>query len=332
MKRAIACLGLLLAFVLAGCGSGSTTTTATIPTPPTNPTREVHGHPCSLGNEALQCRLPPAPHQLQLRGSPFTLNGIDAAWGAPSAREARALYGAHFMAGYLSHDPSKDWTRGRVAEYHGAHMGVVMVWETSAGRTGEGCTAGRTDAFYAARESAELGNTTRPIDFAIDFDASGESVARYFRCAQQILGGRVNAYGGYYPLKYLCAHGLVGHENWQTYAWSRSQWLPASCAPLEQYQNGNRVDWDRAIAPAYGQDRYVVAKPSRRQLQERLATVTAHRNGVRSYILHHQCQYGDHRHAIPRTKHGRAVCNYELKRGGEDNHRIKILNEEIRRS
>jgi hypothetical protein len=244
MRRASLALALAaLATSPAGCGGGSTHKT---------PTKFVNGHPCLKADEALQCILPPAPRGLRLEASPYP-RGVDFAWGAPSVARMRAL-GAGFGASYLSHDRAKGWQQrpGLVSEYHRAGIATVAVWETSANRAGEGCSAGRSDALAARGQAAEVGNTASTIDFAIDFDASGSQVDGYFRCAHATLGSRTGAYGGYYPLKYLCARGLAS-KAWQTYAWSGGQWLPSSCAPLEQYLNDSSVDYDRAIAADYGQ-------------------------------------------------------------------------------
>lgn len=261
MKR-LAIFAVPLCAVVVGCGGSSTGTSSP---PPSQPTKYVNGHPCSRADEALQCVLPPAPQGLRLQSSPFTIQGIDAAWGAPSASEARNRYHAKFLAGYLSYDASKNWTRARADEYHRTGLGTVAVWETSANRAGEGCGAGRHDAEVTRGQAAAVGNTTSPLDFAVDFDAEGWQVAGYFRCAQFILGSRVNAYGSYYVVMWLHAHGLVGNQNWCTYAWSRGNVCPASVGPLQQYLNDGFVDYDRAIAPLYGQWPQPVAKPASRK-------------------------------------------------------------------
>lgn len=244
MRRASLALALAaLAASQASCGGGSTHKT---------PTKFVNGHPCSKADEALQCILPPAPRGLNLQQSPFVLQGVDAAWGAPDVARMRAN-GWRFLAGYISHDPAKDWTLARVRAFHAAGLGTVAVFESTANRAGQGCSAGRTDAYTAAWKAAGLGNTTRPIPFAVDFDARGPDVAGYFRCAKQILGGRVMAYGSYYVVTWLHAHGLVGNKNWCTYAWSNGRFPSASICPLQQYLNDSSVDYDRAIAADYGQ-------------------------------------------------------------------------------
>lgn len=285
MKR-LTIFAALGAALIAGCGGSSPST----PHPAPPPVKVIQGHQCSPRDEALQCVLPPVPPKLNLAPSPFA-RGVDFAWGAPSAARMRAN-GWTVGASYLSHDRSKGWQQrpGLVSEYHRAGIQTVAVWETTANRAGEGCSAGRTDAFYAARQAAEVGNTDRPIMFAIDFDAQGFQVDGYFRCIHHLLGSRTNAYGSYYALKYLCSHGLVGHQNWQTYAWSRGQWLPASCAPLQQYLNDSSVDYDRAIAADFGQWPAASKPPvSKRVLRERLRYHEGRQATIRALLLKHKC-------------------------------------------
>jgi hypothetical protein len=301
------------AALLVGLGCGASPPPRA-PSPTTTFPSEINGHECSPVDEALQCILPPAPPKLQLAPSPFA-HGVDFAWGAPSVQRMHEL-GAKFGASYFSYDPSKGWAQrpGLVSSYHAAGIATVGVWEATAARAGEGCGAGASDAREAARQAAAVGNTNRPIDFAIDFDASGSQVDGYFRCAHYVLGSRVGAYGGYYPLKYLCSHGLVGRTNWETYAWSASQWLPSSCAPLEQYLNGSSVDYDRAIAADYGQWP-APSKPGPTPAQTaKVHSLHAHealRAQLHKLIERHRCRPGQH--AKPRSYH--SVCVYWLRKG-----------------
>lgn len=321
------CAVLLAAVLLAACGSKPK---------PVHPTpKVVNGHKCTPHDEALQCVLPPAPKPtppppanappvtkvgavrvFAASFHPTVIQGLDFAWGAPGVARMRA-FGAKFGASYLSYDGSKGWTQrpGLVSEYHRAGIATVGVWETTANRAGQGCAAGHSDAVEARRQAAALGNTNRPIDFAIDFDASGSQVDGYFRCAHGILGSRANAYGSYYALKYLCAHGLVGHTNWQTYAWSRGQWLPASCAPLEQYLNDSSVDYDRAIAADYGQWPAPTATvASRAQKQRQLWAAYRLRSALRHDLARHGGSKGPPRHFLNASA-GRRVWRHWIARG-----------------
>jgi hypothetical protein len=336
-RLAALCAVLLAAVLLAACGSKPK---------PVHPTpKVVNGHHCTPHDEALQCVLPPAPKPtpppspstppvtkvgavrvFAASFHPSVIQGLDFAWGAPGVARMRA-FGARFGASYFSYDGSKGWTQrpGLVSEYHRAGIPTVGVWETTANRAGQGCSAGASDARAAAGQARAVGNTNRPIDFAIDFDAEGSQVDGYFRCAHAVLGSRVNAYGSYYALKYLCAHGLVGHTSWQTYAWSAGQWLPASCAPLEQYLNDSSVDYDRAIAPDYGQwPAPAAAVASRASKLRALRAHRALRKQLHGLIEKHHCRPGDH--AQPRSYH--AVCGRWIKHGGQEVALIRRLEHE----
>lgn len=245
---------LLAAIVVAGCGGGRSHHPQHHSVGHTGPTI-ISGHACTPQNEAMQCLLPPAPVGV-LRGAPAPVRqGVDFAWSCPSPS------GRAFGASYLS-GTSKDWTTGCLNAWHNAGAASVAVWETAGTRALNGCAAGAQDARNAAGELARLGAPAgQPFDMAIDFDANGPEVSPYFQCASRAEPGRVNAYGGYRPLLYLSQHGLVGHLNWQTYAWSGGAWLPSSIAPLEQYLNGSAVDYDRAVADNYGQWPFAAPQP-----------------------------------------------------------------------
>lgn len=227
--------------------------------------------------------------------------GIDFAWGCANPS------GWSFGASYLSYDASKNWTRPCLDRWHRHHATTVAVWETSAARATAGYGAGFSDAREASRQLAALGAPAgQPFDMAIDCDCSGQSVAAYFRGADAAEPGRVNAYGGYWPLLYLSQHHLVGHLNWQTYAWSGGRWLPARIAPLEQYLNGNSFDRDRAIAASYGQWPLPVTavhhrkpKPAPKPHPAPRPRRAHHSARWRSlhYLVHRHCEHRTHRYA-----------------------------------
>jgi hypothetical protein len=344
-KRFAALVVALVVLPFAACGSKAH--------PKPHAPKVIDGHKCMPHDEALQCVLPPAPKptpppspstppvqkvgavSVQLAGftQPTVVQGLDFAWGAPTVGRIRA-FGARFGASYLSYDGSKGWTQrsGLVSEYHRAGIATVAVWETSADRAGQGCGAGTSDAREASRQALALGNANRPINFAIDFEAEGSQVDSYFRCAHAILGDRTSAYGSYYAVKYLCAHGLVGHTNWQTYAWSGGQWLPASCAPLEQYYNDSSVDYDRALASDYGQwpGPAAVAVASRAQKQLALYHLYRVRNSERAEILHFRGLLRRYRCYPPHRPQRGGRCEH-WKRAGDVAHRAgDVTNRQIK--
>jgi len=236
MRRLLGSATLLVALAIAGCGG-------------TWPVQAAAR--CTPNDVTMQCVLSTQP---PLRSVPRTttgLYGVDFAWGGPRSCGAMRAIGAHFAIGYLSYDPSKNLGPSLSVAFHRCGIPTVVGWETSATRAESGYAAGVADAHAAASQAAADGNTN--IWFAIDFDANGPEVLSYFQGVHSVLGARAGAYGGYRPLLYLYQHGVVGHHNFQTYAWSGGAWLPASIAPLEQYLNGSSYDNDRAIAADYGQ-------------------------------------------------------------------------------
>lgn len=256
---------------------------------------------CS-GETTMQCVLKtqPAPPKTY-SVTPGSRYGVDFGWSGVSASYAKSI-GAQFGASYLSPDGSKNWTRSAVNDYHAAGLGTVAVWESTATRAEQGYSAGVADAQAARSQAAALGNTSRPIDFAVDCSCSGAQVAGYFEGVHAVIPHRDDAYGDYDVIAYLHSHGLVGNDNWQTYAWSGGRWLPSSYAPLEQYLNGASFDNDRALRADYGQWPYTAAKPKPKPqtLDQKLslsrldATVrhfgkdhAQERNTVRTYVRAH---------------------------------------------
>jgi hypothetical protein len=264
---AVVSIAAVCSLLLAACGSGhpssSSSTNPHLSQQPTTTTSSTStGAPASLhcnpADFTMNCVQPSAPPTLP-KASP-SISGADFGWSSLSAGQAKAS-GYRFAASYLSPDASKNWTAALVRAYHAAGLATVYVWEAGATNALDGFNQGALDASRARDQAAAFGHTDGTIFFAVDCDCSGPSVAAYFAGASSVLGPRAGAYGGYSTLQYLCTHGLVGQVNWQTYAWSAGRWLPSSCAPLEQYQNGPVVDQDRAISAYYGQDPYVAPKP-----------------------------------------------------------------------
>jgi hypothetical protein len=174
--------------------------------------------------------------------------GVDFAWSCPvsSAR--------NFGISYLSYTASKDWTRSCIRRFHAADKATVATFEAGGCDPTKGYSLGYSQAKLAARELAALGApNNQPFTMSVDCNVAGWRLVPYFRGANAAEPHRVNAFGGYYELRYLYQRHLLGHFNWQTYAWSSGRWLPATVAPLEQYLNTIPFDYDRAVASNYGQ-------------------------------------------------------------------------------
>ncbi|MBT2213459.1 DUF1906 domain-containing protein [Actinomadura sp. NEAU-AAG7] len=189
----------------------------------------------------------------------MTTFGIDHAWGRPGVPALRAA-GAKFVCRYLSHDASKNLTRGEAASLSAAGIAVVVVWETTANRALSGRSGGVADAREADRQAAACGMPDgRPIYFAVDWDASAAqqgTIHAYLDGAASVLGrDRVGMYAGYGPISRAFNADKVAY-GWQTYAWSGGRWDKR--AQLQQYSNDYRIngvgcDYNRSVVADYGQ-------------------------------------------------------------------------------
>lgn len=242
MRRPAALL-IAAALLLAGCG-GSTPARTPVTA---GDIQHATGHACNPADQVMQCVLATVPAPARKLALSPAIPGVDFAWTKIPPSQAGG-----FGASYLSSDPSKNWNPGLIAQYHQAGKGTVAVFENGGSEALSGCAAGAADARFGEQLLASWGYPHSHEDLAIDFDASGPDVLSYFQCANQAEPGLIGAYGGYRPLQFLCSKGVIT-LSWQTYAWSGGLFLPASCAPLEQWLNGSAFDHDRAIAANYGQ-------------------------------------------------------------------------------
>ena len=140
--------------------------------------------------------------------------GVDYAWTHPDPAAIKTA-GYEFVVRYLSHDPSKDITPEEVASLHAVGLLLLLVFETTANRAGQGQAAGIMDRQEAEARAAELGYPQGcPIFYAVDFDATPQQVASYFA---GVRGGNYPAglYGGVRVVDAGLAAWL-----WQTEAWS----------------------------------------------------------------------------------------------------------------
>jgi hypothetical protein len=197
---------------------------------------------------------------LGVQGSAITpIPGCDYSFARPSPSSLVSM-GYAFVARYLSGDPSsgKDITASEASSLTGAGLDVVLVWETTGTDATSGESQGVSDAQAAAAEATAVGApATRPIYFAIDFDAeSGDASAinAYFQGVASVLGvSRTGVYGGYYIVNELFDAGLVTW-GWQTYAWSGGSW--DSRAQLRQTLDGvdgDELDNDEGMVADFGQ-------------------------------------------------------------------------------
>jgi hypothetical protein len=291
VKHLLLFVGVILAVMLAGCGSGTTPSfpvrgktpaKATLVKPA--PAVVLPGRPCTGNDYYMQCAasIPAVVPPSTLGLGPLTFSqsgyGIDFAWGGPSGQVAKAN-GAHFGVSYLSLS-SKDWNPSTLTSYRNAGLGVVFVWETTAARSLDGWNAGYNDAFNATHELQSrygIAPAGVHIDFASDYDTTfyGRVFEPYYQGASawmKRVGGTEGAYGGLHTVNQLCADH-IGTLNWQTVAWSGGQRASVSCAPLYQRSINNSlagysVDNNDAYAANYGQLGYKAPPvgPSKQQI------------------------------------------------------------------
>lgn len=186
----------------------------------------------------------------------MTISGVDYAYGRPGGA-ALAKAGVRFAARYLSHTAGKNLTRSEAADLAVHGVSCVVVWETTARRASAGRAAGVADAQDAAAQATAAGMpSSRPIYFAVDYDASPSAVVPYFQGVASVIGvGRTGVYGGYRVVSYLLDHKLATWA-WQTVAWSGGRWDART--HIRQYAttvrvNGVSCDKDTAMTADYGQ-------------------------------------------------------------------------------
>lgn len=152
--------------------------------------------------------------------------GLDYSAGRPGGAAIKAA-GYDFVIRYCGQPNNpKCATRAEVADLLAHGVAVALVFESYASRASEGFAAGVADAQAAVAHQAALGiPASRPIYYAVDYDADPTVVEPYFRGVASVAGPDA-AYGSYRVVQRLQADGLAG-DVWQTVAWSRGQLLPS---------------------------------------------------------------------------------------------------------
>jgi hypothetical protein len=187
-----------------------------------------------------------------------SIPGVDYAWSHPGGASLKAA-GKRFAARYLSNGASKNLTRAEADDLAEHGVSSVVVWESTAKRPLSGRAAGISDAKTAAKQATAAGMPPgRPVDFAVDFDAtSGQmaTVMAYLDGAASVLGtARTGVYGGHDTVK-AALDGGHARWAWQTRAWSEGQW--DSRAHIRQGATqtigGVSCDLNTALAADYGQ-------------------------------------------------------------------------------
>ena len=190
------------------------------------------------------------------------VKGVDYAWARPSPSGLKSA-GYSFVVRYLAPDTSgKILLKPEADALIKAKLDIVVVFEQGAQNAMGGHSQGVTDAKLANTQAAAAGMpSTRPIYFAVDFDATSSqrpTVGAYFDGVASVIGrNRTGAYGGYSVIKYLFDNKKIDW-GWQCYAWSYGSW--DSRAQFRQVQNditaggsSNCCDLDQAAVADFGQ-------------------------------------------------------------------------------
>ena len=194
------------------------------------------------------------------------VKGIDCA-SRLTAQTAAAIRaeGYVFAGRYLVPDGWKALTRDEAEIITGAHLRLLTVWETTAGRAKGGAAAGAADGASALKCAREIGMPADGIIyFAVDFDARAgdmDAIEAYLRAARENTGEyETGVYGPYSVIETMAERGAC-KAFWQCVAWSygrRSEYLDVYQGWFNQQVAGVNVDinecpdMDRAGIWTYG--------------------------------------------------------------------------------
>lgn len=188
-------------------------------------------------------------------------DSVDYSFSRPTSPAALYTLGIRLVARYLSNPPNtKNLSALEAQGLLAAGIGILLNWESEAGRPLLGGEAGSADGLVAAAVAESCGaphGLTIYYSCDRDVDVTNASqmvtVTAYYLAAKVATAGRyrVGVYGEADLIDYLVNAGAVDGE-WQTYAWSNGR-LSAN-ADLYQYLNtqtlaGAAVDFDRIIHP-----------------------------------------------------------------------------------
>ena len=149
----------------------------------------------------------------------------------PTVAQIKAL-GAEGVCRYISdrnladtNVPGKNITPAEAKTLLDGDLAIVLVWETTASRAGEGATAGLEDVLAAEAQADYLGYpVSAPIFYAVDYDATPAQVKPYLDAitthAKRTSG--LGIYGGFDIIEAFVTSGKFIY-GWQTKAWSEGK-------------------------------------------------------------------------------------------------------------
>lgn len=159
------------------------------------------------------------------------MRGVDYSWARPGAVAIKAA-GFDFVVRYVPYagDGGKGLTAAELADIRANHLGLAMVFESTAARHRDGIGAGLIDGQKAWEALRELGIPDIPVFFAVDFDAQPFDfpvIDAYQRGAMGALGPRrVGIYGSHDVVEH-CVQAGTANWFWQCLAWSHGRKHPA---------------------------------------------------------------------------------------------------------
>jgi len=155
-----------------------------------------------------------------------------------------AAKGCVGVMGYLSFDPSKNWTKALVDECHAAGMWVGLNWEGTGGwdEFAGGASAGRRAGQAASNQADALGAPSSvPIFVSADYDVQPWQhvvIAQWLDAFKTASGHPVGIYGEADLIDVMLdtGHAVVA---WQTnaYGWSGGR-ISAKASLVQFYGNG----------------------------------------------------------------------------------------------
>lgn len=148
---------------------------------------------------------------------------VDWGYGSVAMLDVKNTPGVKGICRYLSNSPGKNLTAAERDAALDLALDIVLVWETTAGRSTEGSAAGRLDGITAAQQAAVLGYPKgATIYAATDSDTTWAKVKPYqiaFNLAVAQAGYSGDIYGGYLVVAGAVLAG-ASVAPWQTSAWS----------------------------------------------------------------------------------------------------------------
>lgn len=153
------------------------------------------------------------------------VKGIDCATRL-TARTAAAIRaeGYAFAGRYLVPGGWKALTKAEAEAVTGAHLRLLTVWETTAGRAKGGAAAGAADGAAALKCAQDIGMPASGIIyFAVDYDVQPgdmDAIEAYLRAARENTGEYETGVYGPYSVIETMARRRACKGFWQCVAWS----------------------------------------------------------------------------------------------------------------